>query len=222
MNQPHEDPRLDRIPEFDERSRQYPIRSLVEALPLRSYTWNSMGVVLDQGVEGACVGFSIAHELAAMPVPIANVNEVLARRIYSRAKQLDEWPGEAYSGTSVLAGMKAAVEMGYFGEYRWAFGEADLALAIGYKGPAVLGIPWYEGMMHPDAAGYLRPTGTLVGGHAIMCHSISITRDRYAVHNSWGKDWGINGNAYIKRADMRALLAKQGEACIPLVRKRPA
>lgn len=214
-----EDPRLDRLEFFDPRSRNFPVTSVIEATKPRSYTWRCRAW-LDQGREGACVGFATAHDIAARPLELPSSN-ALATKIYKRAQFIDEWEGEQYSGTSVLAGMKAAVELGYYGEYRWAFGEADLALAVGYKGPAILGVPWYEGMYAPDAKGFLHPTGQRVGGHAILCNGISVQGGRYRVHNSWGSDWGINGEAWISRADMRTLLGQGGEACIPVVRRRP-
>lgn len=215
------DPRLDRVVEFDERSRSYPVTAVIEATKPRSYTWRPDAVVLDQGREGACVGFSIAQELAARPAVVKGVTSQVAQRIYRRAQQIDEWPGEAYEGTSVLAGMKAAVEQGYFEGYRWAFGEADLALAVGYKGPAVIGVPWYTGMFDTDADGYLHPTGQLAGGHAILVYGIDLKRGRYKLRNSWGADWGMDGNAYLSRQDMALLLSRQGEAVIPVGRKRP-
>ena len=56
------DIRLDRIKYFDKRSRGYPIRRMVARKKMRSYTWRC-NVHLDQGSEGACVGFGVAHEL---------------------------------------------------------------------------------------------------------------------------------------------------------------
>jgi hypothetical protein len=215
------DPRLDRVVEFDERSRAYPVRAVISSTKPRSYTWKPGDVVLDQGREGACVGFSIAQELAARPAPVSGVTSQHALSIYHRAQQIDEWPGEAYDGTSVLAGMKAAVEAGYFEGYRWAFGEEDLALAVGYNGPAVIGVPWYTGMFEPDENGYVRPEGQLAGGHAILVYGIDVKNGRYKLRNSWGADWGMDGDCFISRASMRQLLSQQGEAVIPQGRKRP-
>jgi len=209
---------LDRRIEFDDRSRQFPIRALVADKPRRSYTW-SCKIFLDQGREGACVGFAWAHDAAARPKVVPLVDDLDALDLYNRARQLDAWPGEAYDGTSVIAGAKAMQERGWLKEYRWAFSEQDLALAVGYKGPAVLGVNWYSGMWEPDGEGFLHPTGTIVGGHAILCHGYSI-RDGgyYKVHNSWGQDWGARGEARIRREDMARLLEEWGEACIPVFR----
>jgi hypothetical protein len=203
---------------FDPRSRNYPIRALVLGLAPRSYTW-SCAVHLDQGSTSACTGFSVSQEAAAKPVVVQGISSAVALALYERAKQLDEWPGENYEGSSVLGAIKAGVERGWYGEYRWAFGEPDLALAIGYKGPAVLGINWYDGMMEPDAKGVLHASGQVVGGHAILCNGYSVTKKLYRVHNSWGAAWGLNGEAFITVADMAKLLGADGEACIPLIRK---
>lgn len=212
-----DNPKLDRLVEFDERSRLFPIRTLVAERPRRSYTW-SVPVFLDQGREGACVGFAWAHDAAARPKVVPLVDDLDAFDIYNRARVLDQWPGEGYDGTSVIAGAKAMVERGWVKTYRWAFGENDLALAVGYKGPAVLGVNWYTGMFRPDVDGFLKPTGQIEGGHAILCIGYSIKTHRYLVHNSWGQDWGLGGRAYIHREDMARLLAESGEACIPVVR----
>jgi hypothetical protein len=56
-----------------------------------------------------------------------------AAALYHRAQQLDDVPGENYSGTSVLAGMQAAVEAGWIGGYLWAFGTRDIAAALGAR-----------------------------------------------------------------------------------------
>lgn len=214
----NEDRVFNRIPEFDPKSLEFPIRTLVANKARRSYTW-SVPVALDQGQEGACVGFGWAHELAARPTPVAGITNERAFAIYRRAKQLDQWAGENYEGTSVIAGAKTVMELGYLKEYRWALGpgaaaaENDLALAVGYKGPAVMGTYWYNDMFTPDAQGYLRPTGGIAGGHCYLVHGYNLKMG-YKVWNSWGT--GFYG--YISVPDMITLLANDGEACIPVIR----
>ncbi len=216
---------LGRRVDFDDRSRNYPIRMLVEPKPLRSYTW-SCGQWLNQGAEGSCVGHAWAHDLIARPAVVGNITQPFARnKIYWEAQKIDPWPGGAYpgaspfyEGTSVLAGAKVVLRMGAMKEYRWAFGLNDLLLAIGYAGPAVLGLNWYEGMMTTDASGFVRPTGSLVGGHAILANGVSITKRLVRLHNSWGKRWGQAGDAFITFSDLERLLHEEGEACIPVNR----
>lgn len=231
---------LDRVPEFDEKSRDYPIRALIRGAtdaatpkPLRSYTW-ACSTYLDQGQEGACVGHGVAHEAAAQPLPRPVTSED-AFSIYRQAQKIDEWPGEAYSGTSTLAGMKVATSLGWYSEYRWAFGLEDVVLALGYKGPVVIGVNWYEGMFDTDAKGYIRATGALSGGHCTLLRGVTLSfvdiraprtllnvdldRSYVLVHNSWGRAWGKNGTARLSLRDLDRLLREQGDACVPVVRK---
>jgi hypothetical protein len=217
-------PKLDRRVSFDERSRSYPIRALLAPEQIakpRGYTWR-VYTHLDQGQEGACVGFAWAQELAARPAVVAGVTNEVAEALYRQARYLDEWPGEDYDGTSVIAGAKAVTGNGYMPEYRWAFGLQDLILAIGYKGPAVLGINWYTGMFDPDSDGLLHVTGQIEGGHAILADSVNVKKRLIGLWNSWGPDWSpINGaQAYVGFDDMQRLLDEQGEACVPVQRVR--
>lgn len=211
------DKRLDRVVQFDERSRSYPIRALVGAAPLRSKLWRCP-IVLDQGREGACVGFAWTHEKAGTPVSIQGLTTEMALATYRRARELDEWPGEDYDGTSVIAGVLAGREQGYYGEFRWAFGMQDLILGL-WKGPAVLGIPWYDSM-YEAPNGKVSISGDMVGGHAILCRGVNVPGRYFVLHNSWGPDWGINGDARISFEDMERLLHEQGEACIPVQRRK--
>lgn len=211
-------PKFGRLVEFDERSKNYPIRTLLPKITRRrSYTWRC-SVTLDQGDSPACAGFSVSQEAAAAPVEVPGITEQVAFDVYKRALQLDEWPGENYEGTSILGAIKAGKERGWYSEYRWAFNENDLCLAVGYQGPAVLGLWWYEGMMEPDSRGVIEPTGWPVGGHAILCNGYSVITGMYRLHNSWGPSWGINGECFIYADDLRLLLKQEGEACIPVGR----
>lgn len=224
-----EDRKLDRLIQFDEKSRLFRAVEGIEEKPERSYSWNKT-VWLDQRNEGACVGFGLAHELAARPVVIGGMSDLFAReRLYWEAQKIDPWEGGAYpsafpfyEGTSVLAGLKVLQSLGYLDEYRWAFGEKDLALTIGYQGPAVLGIPWYEGMYEPDGDGFIHAEGELMGYHCILAPSLSLKMDAYRLDNSWGLGWGINGSCWVSRSDMREkLLPNQGEAAVLVRRTRP-
>ena len=226
------DPRLDRIAEFDEKSRDYPIRALVtEQAPLRSHGW-ACPAWLDQGQEGACVGFSWTHELCAYPVAVKGLDNEFARGVYKQAQTLDEWPGEDYEGTSVLAGAKAVQAEGYMGEYRWAFGVDDALRALGYQGPVVVGIPWYESMFQPRPSGLVEVSPGGGGGHAILVRGVSLKARLKGeggpmpvvrLRNSWGKDWGVTGDCYIRVEDFDSLLKDQGDCCVPVVREdRPA
>lgn len=148
------DPRLGRIPQFDKRSLKFNVREIIqpEHTAPRSYSWRCLQW-LDQADTSACVGFSWANEMIARPKEVIGVDNISALELYHTAQTLDEWSGEDYEGTSVLAGAKAVQQLGHMSEYRWAFDTNDLAIAVSWYGPAVLGINWYQKMFTPDIDG---------------------------------------------------------------------
>ena len=184
------DGRLARIKLFDKKSRAFPIQAAVSGKEPRSYLW-PCNTWLDQGTEGACVGFSLAHELIAKPAVVKGIDAKFAReKIYWEAQKIDPWEGGSYpgakpkyEGTAVLAGVKVLQKLGYIEEYRWAFGLEDLILAVGHCGPAVLGIPWYEGMFDAQSCGQLHIGGEVAGGHAILCKGVNVKRKTFTLHN---------------------------------------
>lgn len=218
---------FDRLPQFDERSRSFDIARTLDTTKPRSYTWGCPAN-LDQGREGACVGFGWAHEHAARPY-VRPADNALARALYFEAQRVDEWPGGAYpgaspfyEGTSVLAGAKAAQARGHLSEYRWAFNLNDALTAVSRKGPAVIGVWWWTGMFRPDADGFLHPTGQREGGHALLVRGVNIKARTVVLHNSWGTGWGGTkygpGTALLTWDDFGSLLADDGECCIPVQR----
>lgn len=231
------DHRMDRVREVDIRTLNYPVSAVLAETELanpRSYSWY-IDERLDQGQEGACVGFGWAAELAARPIEVAGITDSFARmNIYKPAQFIDEWPGEAYEGTSVLAGAKILQSLGYISEYRWALTMQDLVVALGYLGPAVIGVEWYQGMTNVDAAGYIRPTGSIVGGHCVAICGVRIVRKNtllpvtwdnvdmlrsfFRIQNSWGRGWGRDGRCLLSFIDMMKLWPS-GDFCIPLGRK---
>ena len=229
----HRDRRLDWVPRFDEDSRAYAIRSAIAPTTIKSKRWTP-GPILDQGREGACVGFALTAEALATPVRVdlARVAAEIPRgpvpfahSVYRSAQRIDEWEGEAYEGTSVLAGVKVMRKLGLVREYRWAFGVNDVVLALITTGPVVLGTYWYDGMYEaPD--GVVRPGGPVVGGHAYLAVAYNHSSDHpdllgertITIQNSWGWGWGRNGLAEITVADLGMLLANDGEACVPFRR----
>lgn len=189
--------------------------------------WRASFTRIDQGREGACVGFAWTNELLAKPV-VASVTRPLsefASAYYKEAQKIDDWPGEAYEGTSVLAGAKIAQKLGYISEYKWAFGIEDVLNALAFTGPVVIGIPWHEGMYQTTPDGLVVVSGKVVGGHAITLTGYGRRKfksgefDVVRWRNSWGRTYGKRGDGYIKVTDLEKLLKQDGEACIPAGRK---
>lgn len=209
---------LGRFVEFDHRSLAHPIKPLLPTVPPpRSYTWSCQRT-LDQFADGACTGFAWAHELIAKPGVTKEVTNEDAKKIYHRARELDQWPGEDYEGSSVIAAAKATVE--YYPDkikaFKWAFGLDEVIQTLGYYGPVVLGINWHQGMFEPDSSGYIHATGPIMGGHAILARGVYVKLEAVKLHNSWGPDWGNNGSCMISFKDLKKLLKANGEACVPV------
>lgn len=217
------DPRLDRVPLYDPRSMDYRIRDVVAAgAPLVTRSWR-VPLNLDQGREGACVGFGFNHDLCADPVFVRGCSNTRARNDYYDIQREDPWAGGAYpgaspfyEGTSVLTGAMHFKNAGFYTGVYWAKTEEEIAAAVSHVGPVVIGVHWWKGMMNPDANGYLRLSGGVIGGHCTLLHGIDVEGGFYWVWNSWGKDWGLGGRAKLKRADIGALLRTEGEACLPV------
>lgn len=230
---PRIDPRLDWQPRHDPKSQNFPIRSAIGTVEERPRAWK-LGAVLDQGSEGACVGFGWTGELLSSPKPDFDASAAQGNQyalgIYREAQTIDEWPGEDYSGTSVLAGAKVVHGRGHVDAYRWCFSIEDVRDAVIAEGPVVVGIPWHENMYYTSDSGLVNVEGNVVGGHCILITGYhpgirlrgEDYRERFRVfrwRNSWGPDYGVGGNGFVRYEDLRDLLKEWGEACCPTGRK---
>lgn len=231
------DPRLDRIVEFDEASRNYPITARLGAAPPKERIWRldraKMG---DQGREGACVEFGITHELAAAPVYVPGYQLVQLRSghlIYWPAQRDDQWPGgeypgasPQYGGTSLLAGLKRGRALGYFDSFHWSFGMDEAVEGVLTVGPAVIAVTWLSSMFDPDENGLVRCSGNAEGGHCIAWIGV-VKRQRFGTDRvavlaqSWGLDYGDRGRIYIRLPELQERLEDDGECAFMSGRKIP-
>ncbi len=87
--------------------------------------------VLNQGSEGACVGFALASVInvslggraadARRGRPRAARVSVSARMLYEMGRRYDEWNGESYEGTSLRGAMKGWHKHGVASEDEWPY-----------------------------------------------------------------------------------------------------
>ncbi len=120
----------------------------------------------DQGQEGACVGFALSRMMSLL-----NRQRYDARWLYHEAQKIDEWPGEAYSGTSVRAGCDVARLVGMRRIMRDTSQPAHVAHGL-------LENRWAASV--EEIAVCLSPTDD---GRRVL------TAGYVTILNSWGDDW---------------------------------
>jgi C1A family cysteine protease len=216
--------KFDWISEHDTRNNEFAVSKMaqmVSAAP-RERKWVLSNPVLDQGSEGACVGHGVSNILSGYP----NYNrfkrpQVIAFGIYHAARFVDEFPGEADDGTSVLAGMKVAKEFGLTAGYHWANTLPELKTAVLSVAPVAIGVNWYANMMSTDKNGLVHVSGNVVGGHCVCVYGyehVPFSQDmHFRFRNSWSAQWGIGGDGFISEPDMVTLLNQGGEAAVGVV-----
>lgn len=215
-----DDARLDRVPLFDDRSRNYQIRELLDDLGAAGstdYRWWFPGPTLDQGQEGQCVAEGCTDARNGSPVRTKPTMTVYADRqaFYHDCQHADPWRGcylgarcpidpdaaDAYGGTAVLTGAQEGKKRGWWKAYRWLGAgsgtlEADLIETLTKVGGVVFGIDWLDGMYSTTPSGLVEVSGTKVGGHAIHGWEWA-PRQRMPKHWSgtkpgvwWHNSWG--------------------------------
>lgn len=208
--------RLGRHLHFDPRSRAHGV-SLPRGTKIQSRLWERTTPAFDQGNLGSCTGNGAAGLLCTAPFRPKGLRgtEALARKIYSEATRLDAivgaWPPDD-TGSSVLAAMKALKALGYAKAYSWCFSLDQVLKTLSALGPVEVGLPWYEGFDHPDAAGRVKLSGHVRGGHAFELLGVDAEAKRVLAINSWGPAWGLQGRFSIAWQDLDRLLHEHGEA----------
>jgi hypothetical protein len=173
-----------------------------------SKNWDFPGETLNQGSTPHCVGFSMANFGINLPVNSKYTNED-GHDFYYLCKIVDGEPNEE-NGSYIRSAGKVLKDVGRIDAYAFAFSMDAIKWWIINKGPMIAGIVWTSGMMYPDENDIIRPTGQVVGGHAILLNEW--TEDNYiGIQNSWGDVWGEDGKAYISAEDFETLFAYNGE-----------
>jgi len=218
----------------DVRDRIYE-PALIPLAPKVTLDWRSpgeSGQVLNQGQEGACVGFSIAAATnRLLRKRQLRANPVSTRMLYEMARKFDEWPGEDYSGSSIRGGIRGFWHNGVCLESDWPYSASnrhgDLTVDRAKKAREVALGAYYR--LRPDVNDYhaaLNEAGVLcvsahvhngwmsarggriaydpdrLGGHAFAI--VGYDENGFWVQNSWGTGWGEGGYAHWSYEDWAA------------------
>lgn len=210
---------MGRLEAQDRNDKKFPMQL---ALPPRTAVsqriWK-IGEILNQGHSSTCVGH--AWTQWSMTDPIMDNLAPDPFDVYMRAQLIDEFPGEEpiIFGTSVRAGAKIMQQLGYIESYHWAFSAEDVKRWVLARGPVVLGTTWYSEMFVPSPAGFVQVKGEESGGHAYLCNGYDNITGAFQCTNSWGLQWGINGQFWLAGEDLEKLLRRAGEACAAIERR---
>lgn len=179
--------------------------------------------ILDQKSEGACTGFGLAAVINLLNQQRANKVQVSARMLYEMARKHDEWPGEAYAGSSCRGAIKGFSNMGVCRDKLWPYqdGKPGALTVRAAKDARANTIGAYYRLNHriSDFHAAINEAGAIFcsanvhggwgssaiknntiplrdktsGGHAFAL--VGYNNKGFWVQNSWGKSWGQSGTA---------------------------
>lgn len=163
-------------------------------------------------------------ERAGLPVDDTTEAERWALRLYAEATVVDEylpyqWP-PADSGSSGLGVARALKARGLIDSYSHALDADALADAL-QDGPVLIGLPWFNAWFTPAADGFVDTvpywrTSGLAGGHEVCAIGLEEVaqypdgrvipeRTVLRLRNSWGPDWGLDGDFFLRLSTYAAL-----------------
>jgi len=171
--------------------------------------WEFPCVPLDQEESPHCVGFGGAHFGINLPTFTVYTKQD-AHDLYYKCKVVDGEPG-AENGTTIRSIAKVLQDIGAINNYAFARDIESIKWWLVNKGPLILGVIWTENMMTPDENGLLDIGGFILGGHCVLANGL-MPDGRIKILNSWGPEWGINGEAYLTEDDFKAIFYYGGEA----------
>ncbi len=207
--------------------------SLIEVPPRRALEkYCEAGVpIRDQGREGACTGFGLAtvvNYLLRMPAMVGAAN-VSPRMLYEMARHYDEWPGEAYVGSSARGAMKGWHKHGICAEEKWPYtkkGGSELTaerskdamrhplgayyrvnhrdLVCMHAAMTEVGVLYATAQVHAGwdddgSDGLIALSKDITGGHAFAV--VGYDENGFWIQNSWGASSGKNGFCHVQYDD---------------------
>ena len=174
-------------------------------------------VNLDQGQEGASVGFALAAVLNYLRAERGTRSIVSVRMLYELARRYDEWSGEEYVGSSLLGGVTGLMHHGVCLDHEWSYLDPEpepgalesavqnrpiavrrvernieqLRRAVLQHHAVAVGAELHAGWGEPQGGVIQIPSTARaepMGTHAFAV--IGFVEQGFIVQNSWGERWG--------------------------------
>jgi hypothetical protein len=173
-----------------------------------------------------CTGFSMAITLNHKPfhkLGKPTLNDAQGDLFYVWATERDQWQGTYDPATGANdngsdggSAAKGARDHGFITEWRWARDEEMFWAALSL-GPVNAGTTWLRQMFYPDSDGLITLGGPEVGGHEYCVDAYDKKTDTFRIDNSWGREWGKNGFAWIKRDALFELIFRGGGDAVQVI-----
>jgi len=210
-------------------NRDYLMRAYLPVVKLpKKIDWTpKMSPVRDQGDEGTCVGFAttVGMKEYQEKIDYRKLIELSPRFLYNECKKTDGMPDS--EGTSIRIAVKVLKKIGVCREKFWQYkphqkdkpkkgAETDakkfkikayarivdlneLKLTLATKGPCVIGVYVFSGMMETKDGKVKMPKKNerTLGGHAICPVGYDDKTIFIKFKNSWGINWGDKGYGYL-------------------------
>lgn len=142
-------------------------------------------MILNQGQEGACTGFALAAVINFLRAKQKRTAIVSPRMLYELARRYDEWPGEAYEGSSARGAIKAWAKHGVCLRSSWK----DDQHGITHMSDAII----KQAMAAPGGAYYrIRPYN--VRDMHTALNETGILYVTLMVHSGWADPGGSKGD----------------------------
>lgn len=212
--------------------RDYLMRAYlpVVKLPKKVDYTPKLSPVRDQGDEGTCVSFATACGMKEYQelLDYEKLIELSPRFVYSECKKIDGMPKE--EGTTIRAAMRVLEDRGVCQENFWPYSPHqktkaregavsnakkfrimtyarilnlnEMRLSLATKGPCVIGVEVFEGMMRTTTGLVPMPKKNedTLGGHAICIVGYDDSKKVVKFKNSWSCQWGQKGYGFLPYA----------------------
>ena len=212
---------------FDDRDYLMRAYLPIIKIPKKIDYTSKMSPVRDQGDEGTCVGFATATGMKEYQ-EIIDYNKLVVlspRFIYTECKKIDSLP--KVEGTTIRAAMIVLKKKGVCQEkflsytphkkskpqkdaisdakrfriitYARILNLTELRLNLYTKGPCVIGVEVFKGMMQTKNGLISLPkrNETALGGHAICVVGYDDEKKLVKFKNSWSAKWGKKGYGFL-------------------------